>query len=89
MIDSFDMFTYIAKESCSIKLNWYLLFSTRPKNISTNDSVRIEVFEKNTITYVGSWYFPIAFLFLPHNRLGVSLNILSHLLLSSLDCRIP
>ncbi|CAF3588325.1 unnamed protein product [Rotaria sordida] len=35
-IDAYDQFVYIAKQSCSIKLNRYLLFSTRPKNVSKN-----------------------------------------------------
>jgi hypothetical protein len=35
-IHAYDQFLYIAKHSCSMKLNRYLLFSSRPKNISHN-----------------------------------------------------
>jgi hypothetical protein len=87
-IDAYDQFIYIAKQTCSIKLNRYLLFPTRPKNLSKNYSVRIDVYEKNAITYVGSWHFPIAFLFLPVNRLSVSLNLSNHLLQHSFNCSI-
>jgi hypothetical protein len=87
-IDTFDQFTYIAKQTCSIKLNRYLLFSKRPKNISKNFSIRIDAYEKNAITYVGSWHFPIDFLFLPVNRLSVSLDLSNHLLQYSFNCSI-
>ena len=85
-IDAYEQFIYIAKESCSMTLNRYLLFPSRPKNISRNFSVRIDVFEKNAITYVGSWHFPIAFLFLPVNRLGIALNLSNHQLQHSSNC---
>ena len=87
-IDAYDQFVYIAKESCSIKLNRYLLFSTRGKNISKNYSVRIDAFEKNRMTYVGSWHFPITFLFLPVNRLAVSMVLSNDLIHPSSNCLI-
>jgi hypothetical protein len=87
-IDAYDQFVYIAKQTYSIKLNRYLLFPTRPKNVSKNYSVRIDVYEKNAITYVGSWHFPVAFLFLPVNRLSVSLNLSNHLLQRSSNCSV-
>jgi hypothetical protein len=85
-IHAYDQSVYIAKHSCSMKLNRYLLFSSRPKNISHNYSVRIDIFEKNAITYVGSWHFPIAFLFLPVNRLSIALNLSNHVLQYSFNC---
>jgi hypothetical protein len=85
-IHAYDQFVYIAKHSCSMKLNRYLLFPSRPKNISQNYSVRIDIFEKNAITYVGSWHFPITFLFLPVNRLSIALNLSNHLLQYSFNC---
>ncbi|CAF1107158.1 unnamed protein product [Rotaria sordida] len=87
-IDAYDQFVYIAKQSCSIKLNRYLLFSTRPKNVSKNYNVRIDVFKKNELKYVGSWHFSIDFLFLPVNRLAVSLEISNHLVQTSSNCAI-
>jgi hypothetical protein len=85
-IHAYDQSVYIAKHSCSMKLNRYLLFSSRPKNISHNYTVRIDIFEKNAITYVGSWHFPIAFLFLPVNRLSIALNLSNHVLQYSFNC---
>ncbi len=87
-INAHDQFIYIVKQSCSIKLNRYLLFSTRPKNVSNNYSVRIDTFEKNGKTYVGSWHFSIAFLFLPLNRLSVSLKLSNNLIQRSTNCSI-
>jgi hypothetical protein len=85
-IYAFDRYVYIAKESCSIKLNRYLLFPTRPKDTSKNYIVRIDIFEKNALTYIGSWHFPIAFLFLPVNRLSIALNLSNHVLQRSFNC---
>jgi hypothetical protein len=72
-IDSYDQFEYIASQSCGIKLNHYLLYSSRPKNLSKNYSVRIDAYEKQTMTYRASWHLSIPFLFLPVNRLSALL----------------
>ncbi|CAF1268615.1 unnamed protein product [Adineta steineri] len=85
-IHSYDQFVYITKQSCSIKLNRYLLFPERPKNISHNYSLRIDAFEKTQITYVGSWYFPINFLFLPVNRMAISLILSNQTVDNSSNC---
>jgi hypothetical protein len=76
-INSFDQFDYTPSESCGIKFNRYLLYSTRPKNLSKNFSIRIDAFEKTTTTYRGSWHLSIPFLFLPVNRV-VALLVISH-----------
>ncbi|CAF1378194.1 unnamed protein product [Adineta steineri] len=87
-INTYDQFVYITKESCSTKFNRYLLFSTRPKDLSKNYSIRIDAFEKNGITYVGSWHFPITFLFLPVNRLAISLILSNRIIQTSSNCLI-
>ncbi|CAF3694043.1 unnamed protein product [Adineta steineri] len=74
-IESYDQSVYIAKHSCSLKVNRYLLYSTRPKNTLKNYSVRLHVFEKTKMIYIGSWHFTINFLFLPVNRLVASVSI--------------
>ncbi|CAF1384324.1 unnamed protein product [Adineta steineri] len=74
-IESYDQSVYIVKHSCSLKLNRYLLYSTRPKNTLKNYSVRLHVFEKTKMIYIGSWHFTINFLFLPVNRLVASVSI--------------
>ena len=75
VIHSFDQFVYITKQSCSTKVNRYLLYSTRLKDRLKNYSVRIDAFSKATLSYHGSWYFEISFLFLPVNRLAVMLDV--------------
>ena len=65
LMDETDRFVYIAKQSCSVKLNRYLLYQSRLKNISRNYSVRIDTFEKNAMTYIGSWHYSMTFTFLP------------------------
>jgi len=72
-IHSYDQFEYIASQTCGIKLNRYLLYSTRPKNLSKNYNVRIDAYEKHQMTYRGSWHLSIPFLFLPVNRLSALL----------------
>ncbi|CAF3099425.1 unnamed protein product [Rotaria sp. Silwood2] len=62
--------------SYGIKLNRYLLYSTRPKNISNKYSIRIDAFEKHFITFRGSWHLSISFLFLSVNRISALLYIL-------------
>lgn len=85
-IVDFTQFMYVVQQTCSIKLNRYLLFPTQTKNISKNYHVRVDVFEKSTQTYIGSWHFPIPFLFLPVNRLGFSMNLSNHILTLSSNC---
>ena len=74
-IDSYDQFDYAPSQSCGLKANRYLLYSTRPKNISKSFSLRIDIFEKRTMIYRGSWHLPIPFLFLPVNRVVALLII--------------
>ncbi|CAF2441824.1 unnamed protein product [Rotaria sp. Silwood2] len=87
-IDSYDQFDYAPSRSCGIKLNRYLLYSTRPKNISKNYSIRIDAFEKNAMTYCGSWHLSIPFLLLPVNRLATLLAIPYHPVPISFNCSI-
>ena len=72
-IDAYDQSIYIVKESCTSKLNRYLLFPTRPKNLTKNYSIHVDAMEKNTMAYVGSWHLSIPFLFLPVNRINALL----------------
>ena len=85
-IHAHHQFVYIAKQSCSMKLNRYLLYPSRPKNISRNYSVRIDIYKKDAMEYIGSWHFTVAFLFLPVNRLSVALSLSNHRLQCSSNC---
>jgi hypothetical protein len=86
LIDSYDQFEYIASQSCGMKLNRYLLYSNRSKNLSKTYHVRIDAYDKNTMTYRGSWYLSIPFLFLPVNRLSALLFLPYQQSLSSSKC---
>ncbi|CAF1026336.1 unnamed protein product [Adineta steineri] len=88
-INSYDQVEYIPFRDCGTKLNIYLLYSTRPKNISKNYSVQIDVFNKYPLKYRASWLFPITFSFLPVHRLIVQITIPAQTVEScSYDCGI-
>jgi len=69
-LNSLVEYVYISSETCSIKINRYLLFDDRPKNRSHRFYVRIDVYEKRLLSYRGSWFVANPFSFLPVNRLG-------------------
>ncbi|CAF3313903.1 unnamed protein product [Rotaria sp. Silwood2] len=69
-VESHDYFEYLSIRDCDTKFNVYLLYSTRPKNTLKNYSVRIDAFNKLTLSYRASWIFPLRFPFLPVNRLS-------------------
>ena len=85
-IEAYDQSVYIVKESCTLKLNRYLLFSTRPKDLTKNYSIHIDAIERNTMAYVGSWHLSIPFLFLPVNRISASLILSDQPVLISSLC---
>ncbi|CAF3636743.1 unnamed protein product [Rotaria sordida] len=76
-IHSYEEIIHKSQYDCPIKYNIYLLYSSRPKVISNNYSIRIDVFtpRKNSIDYHASWNLPIPFIFLPVNRLATQINV--------------
>ncbi|UJR29616.1 hypothetical protein I4U23_017164 [Adineta vaga] len=74
-IESFDQVYYYYERDCHNKFNIYLLYATRPKSVSTNHSVRIDIFNKQTLEHHASWLFPILFSFLPVYRMAIQLQI--------------
>jgi hypothetical protein len=74
-IESHDRIHYLAMRDCAYKFHIYLLYSTRPKNISKNYSVQIDAFSQLMFNYRASWIFPLRFPFLPVHRLPVLLRI--------------
>ena len=74
-IQSYEQITYSPIRDCNMKYNIYLLFKDRPKNLSKAYHVRIDAYIINNLTYYGSWYLAIPFLFLPVNRLASILTI--------------
>ncbi|CAF0854311.1 unnamed protein product [Adineta steineri] len=74
-IHSYYQFTYAPLEHCGKFVNFYLLYSKREKNNSKNYSIRIDAFNKDSLTYLISWYLTIPFVFLPVNRITAILTL--------------
>lgn len=74
-IEAHDYIEYLPIRDCIAKYNIYLLYATRPKNISKRYSVQIDAFDQLTLTYKSSWIFPIQFSFLPVYPLSVLLKV--------------
>ena len=70
-IESYDFIDYLPARECDVKFNLNLLYASRPKSSLKNYSVRIDGFNKMTMTYRASWIFPLRFAFLPVHRLAV------------------
>ena len=71
-----EQITYMPALQCDTKYHIYLLYPHRPKRLSANYSIRIDLFDKITLNYWSSWYVPIPFQFLPVNRISTQLNII-------------
>jgi hypothetical protein len=67
--------TYMPNRDCNTKFNIYLLYPDRPKSLSNNYSIRIDLYEKTKLNYWASWYVSIPFQFLPVNRIATQLII--------------
>jgi hypothetical protein len=76
-IHSYEQITHSSQYDCPIKYNIYLLYASRPKEISNNYTVRIDVFTRtrSSVDYHASWKLPISFVFLPVNRMATQLQI--------------
>ena len=75
IIHSYEQFTYLSIKHCQRKFNIYLLYSTRPKDETKNYSIHIDIYEKITLNYRGSFIKPLNFSFLPVHRLAFQLDI--------------
>jgi hypothetical protein len=67
-----EQITFVPIRDCNTKFNIYLLYPDRPKRVSANYSVRIDIFRKTTLDYHASWHLSIPFQFLPVNQLAHS-----------------
>ncbi|CAF1623962.1 unnamed protein product [Adineta ricciae] len=74
-IQSWEQITFTSQTSCSQLFERYFLYSTRPKNISKNYSLHIDVYHKSSLEYIASWYSKISFNFLPVNRIATVLTL--------------
>ncbi|CAF1443748.1 unnamed protein product, partial [Adineta ricciae] len=75
LIHSFEQFTYLSSRDCTNKFNMHLLYANRPKHLNKTYSIHIDIYEKNSLEYRGSFIYPVQFLFLPVHRLAFILNI--------------
>ncbi|CAF1647757.1 unnamed protein product, partial [Adineta ricciae] len=71
----YERLTYGPSYDCFKKYNIYLLYPQRPKSLSKNYSIHINVYRKSDLLYWGSWYLSIPFAFLPVNRISTKLLI--------------
>ncbi|UJR06936.1 hypothetical protein I4U23_011225, partial [Adineta vaga] len=72
-IYSYEQNTYFYFRDCSKKYNVYLL---HPKySYSKTYAIHIDVYEKISLSYRGSFYIPIPYRFLPVNRIATQLII--------------
>ncbi|UJR18105.1 hypothetical protein I4U23_005005 [Adineta vaga] len=78
IIHAYEQLTYLSTYECEKKFFTYLLFQSRPKNITKKYIVRIDAYSKINLTYYASWILPVQFLFLPVNRISAHLIIPSH-----------
>ena len=69
IVHSHQQFTYLPILECQMKFNIYLLYSTRPKNPARQHAVQVDIYEKVSLAYRGSWRMPISHPFLPVHRL--------------------
>ncbi|CAF1503095.1 unnamed protein product [Adineta ricciae] len=74
-VHSFEQLTHIPRIDCNTKYNLHLLFHHRPKHLTTNYSIYIDIYDKFHLNYLTSWIYPVKLLFLPVNRLSVQLRI--------------
>ncbi|CAF2823515.1 unnamed protein product [Rotaria sp. Silwood2] len=75
IIHSHQQFSYLYVRDCKIKFNMYLLYLTRPKDEKKHYSIHIDIYEKVSLAYRGSFLIPLKFPFLPVHRVAVQLNI--------------
>ncbi|CAF1489278.1 unnamed protein product [Adineta ricciae] len=75
IIHSNEQITYLSKKYCRKKFNFYLLYSTRPKDANKEYFIHIDIYERETLTHRGSMIKTILFAFLPVYRLSFQMNV--------------
>ncbi|UJR06541.1 hypothetical protein I4U23_010824 [Adineta vaga] len=78
IIHSYEKLNFLFLKHCQKKFNIYLLYSTRPKDSHRNYSIHIDIYEKLTLNYRGSFIKSILYSFLPIHRLVYQLHILKY-----------
>ncbi|UJR19567.1 hypothetical protein I4U23_022697 [Adineta vaga] len=75
IVGNHEEILFTPARDCQTKFHLYLLYPQRPKSISNNYSIRIDLFNKITLKHWTSWYLSIPFQFLPVNRISTQLFI--------------
>ncbi|CAF1121069.1 unnamed protein product [Adineta ricciae] len=75
IVHSYEQINYLPVRDCQRKYRLYLLYSTRPKNQTRGYSIHVDIFERFSLTYRGSFLFPIKFPFLPVHYVPVVIDI--------------
>lgn len=68
LIHSYEQITFLGTMNCDTKFHFYLLYSTRPKDLKKNYSIQFDYYEKFSLAYRGSVLLPVRFPFLPVQR---------------------
>jgi hypothetical protein len=74
-IHSYEQHIFLSARDCNVRFDVNLLYSDRPKNKLAIYTIRIDVFDKNTMHYRASFQFPIKMSFLPVYRISTILSI--------------
>ncbi|CAF1349610.1 unnamed protein product [Adineta ricciae] len=77
------------KRDCGTRYHMYLLYPSQPKNSSIDYAVRIDIFNRITLTHWASWLLPITFPFLPVNRVARELLIPPNPQRTDVSCPLP
>jgi hypothetical protein len=75
IIHSYEQINYSYLKNCRTKFQFYLLYSTRPKDSTKTYSIHIDFYEKKSLIHRGSLLLPIYFPFLPVYRHALIVNI--------------
>ena len=75
IIHNYEEINYIPVIDCHTKYNRYLLYPNKPKNPNNTYSIHIDIYDKLTLDYYGSWDLFILFPFLPVNRISTQIQI--------------
>ncbi|UJR19398.1 hypothetical protein I4U23_022528 [Adineta vaga] len=86
-INSYHSIRYVSTRDCSAKFRFNLIYLTKPKLSDRTYSIRIDLFEMETLKYRTSWFFLIQFSFLPVCRLSTQLVV--PLFTSSIETHCP
>ena len=86
LIHSSKQITYSYFKHCSMKFNFYLTYSTRPKYANRMYSIHIDVYNKLTFEYRGGLFIPIKFPFLPVYRIANIIKIPQNNRLDMVKC---